>query len=102
MWQGVKRLIRGRHNQARELERSYRAVFLCPEGQAVLADLAAESGMYLAAPYELNERQSGYVDGRKALFARILSMLTVTPEEHLALQEAARRETLQLKEDEDQ
>lgn len=99
MWKGVKRLIRGKENQARELERSYKAVFLCPEGQAVLADLAAESGMYLAPPIDVDARQGGYMDGRKALYARILSMLNITPEEHLALQEAARRETLELKED---
>ncbi|MBO6629882.1 MAG: hypothetical protein JJ939_15810 [Alphaproteobacteria bacterium] len=50
--------------------------------------------MYQAPPEQLDLRQSGYVDGRKALYARILSMLRIPPEEHAALQEAARLETL--------
>lgn len=109
MWNSLKRAVpflkgadphRTRHMRARELERSYRAVFLCPEGELVLADLAAECGMYLAPALDVSERLGGYQDGRKALFARILSMIRVTGEEHAALQEAVRLETLQGQEDE--
>ena len=94
MWHSLRRLSPIRRHRARDLERAYRSVFLCPEGQAVLADLAAECGMYQAPPEALDTRQSGYVDGRKAMFARILSMIRIPPEEHAALQEAARLETL--------
>ncbi|MEJ8474600.1 hypothetical protein [Roseibium algae] len=98
-WLSLKRAVLGRHYRARELERAYRSVFLCPEGEIVLADLAAECGMYQAPPFDLTDRQGGYQDGRKALFARILSCLRISPEEHAALQEAARLETLPLDED---
>ncbi|MDN3720131.1 hypothetical protein QW131_15340 [Roseibium salinum] len=60
----------------------------------MLADLAAECGIYQAPPADLSPRASGYLDGRKALYARILSMIRIPPEEHAALQEAARLETL--------
>jgi hypothetical protein len=103
MWNSLRRMVpfrrgddkrRNTLQRAHELERSYRAVFLCPEGQLVLADLAAECGMYLAPAIDVTERQGGYQDGRKAIFARILSMVRVSPEEHAALQEAARFEAL--------
>ncbi|MEQ9277745.1 hypothetical protein [Roseibium album] len=76
------------------MERAYRSVFSSLEGQVVLADLAAESGMYQAPPVDLDMRQSGYLDGRKAMLARILSMIRIPPEEHAALQQATRLETL--------
>ena len=93
-WLSARRSARSRREQAKELERAYRSVFLCPEGQAVLSDLAAESGMYLAPLESMDQRQSGYADGRKAMLARILSMIRISDEEHAALQEAARFETL--------
>jgi len=94
VWRSLRRLAPTRKHRGRELERTYRSVFLCPEGEAVLADLAAECGIYQAPPVALDTRQSGYLDGRKAMFARILSMIRIPPEEHAALQEAARLETL--------
>ncbi|MEO9528409.1 hypothetical protein [Roseibium sp.] len=94
MWASLKRAARRRKDRPATIERAYRSVFLCPEGELVLADLAAESGIYQAPPAELGPRASGYLDGRKALYARILSMIRVSPEEHAALQEAARLETL--------
>ncbi|MFN3247695.1 hypothetical protein [Roseibium album] len=93
-WRSLKRLSPDKRHRAETLERAYRSVFLSEEGQVVLADLAAESGMYQAPPVDVDERKSGYVDGRKALYARILSMINVTPEEHAALQGAARLETI--------
>ncbi|MEQ8782515.1 MAG: hypothetical protein RIE06_22850 [Roseibium album] len=50
--------------------------------------------MYQAPPVDLDMRQSGYLDGRKAMLARILSMIRIPPEEHAALQQATRLETL--------
>jgi len=94
VWRSLRRMAPKRKHRGKELERAYRSVFLCPEGEAVLADLAAECGMYQAPPVALDMRQSGYLDGRKAMFARILSMIRIPPEEHAALQEAARLETL--------
>ncbi|WP_346908523.1 hypothetical protein [uncultured Roseibium sp.] len=99
MWHSLKRRARGRQAQARQLERSYRAVFLCPDGETVLADLAADCGMYLAPPGDVSPEQRAYMDGRKALFARILACIRLPLEEHAALQEAARLETLPLNED---
>lgn len=101
VWHSLKRIAR-RENRADAIERAYRSVFLCSEGETVLADLAAECGIYQAAPAEISQRESGYLDGRKALYARILSMIRISPEEHAALQEAARLETLpDLEPDED-
>lgn len=94
MWRSLKRAARRRKDRPAAIERAYGSVFLCPEGEMVLADLAAECGIYQAPPAELSPRASGYLDGRKALFARILSMIRVSPEEHAALQQAARLETL--------
>lgn len=94
LWRSLKRTARRRADRTAAIERAYRSVFLCPEGEVVLADLAAECGIYQAAPADLAPRESGYLDGRKALFARILSMIRISPEEHAALQEAARLETL--------
>jgi len=94
VWQSLKRIARQRTDRAAMLERAYRSVFLCAEGETVLADLAAECGIYQAPPVDLTPRESGYLDGRKALYARILSMIRIPPEEHAALQEAARLETL--------
>ncbi|GAB4512980.1 MAG: hypothetical protein Tsb0019_10070 [Roseibium sp.] len=94
MWRSLKRTASRRKDRADEIERAYRTVFLCADGEIVLADLAAECGIYQAPPAELSPRTSGYLDGRKALFARVLSMIRVSPEEHAALQEAARLETL--------
>ena len=94
MWNSLRRRAPSRRNRARELERAYRSVFLCPDGETVLADLAAECGIYQAPPVDLRPRESGYLDGRKALYARILSMIRIPPEEHAALQAAARLETL--------
>jgi len=94
MWRSLKRAADRRKDRADAIERAYRSVFLCPEGEVVLADLAAECGIYQAPPAELSPRASGYLDGRKALFARVLSMIRISPEEHAALQEAARLETL--------
>lgn len=94
VWHSLRRLAPRKRDRAERLERAYRSVFLCPDGEAVLADLAAECGMYIAPPVDLDARQGGYVDGRKALFARILHMIRISPEEHAALQEAARLETL--------
>jgi len=93
LWHCLRRIAR-RDRKSDAIERAYRSVFLCVEGETVLADLAAECGIYQATPVELSARESGYVDGRKALFARILSMIRISPEEHAALQEAARLETL--------
>lgn len=93
-WLSLRRRAPQRKHRGKEIERAYRSVFLCPDGEMVLADLAAECGMYQAPPVALDTRQSGYVDGRKAMFARILSMIRIPPEEHAALQEAARLETL--------
>ncbi|MEL7527415.1 MAG: hypothetical protein AAFN16_16675 [Pseudomonadota bacterium] len=94
LWHSLRRITRQRGKKADAIERAYRSVFLCVDGETVLADLAAECGIYQAAPAALSPRESGYVDGRKALFARILSMIRISPEEHAALQEAARLETL--------
>lgn len=94
LWHSLRRIVRRRDKRADAIERAYRSVFLCVEGETVLADLAAECGIYQAAPVELSPRESGYLDGRKALFGRILSMIRISPEEHAALQEAARLETL--------
>ncbi|MET1411672.1 hypothetical protein ABVF61_05360 [Roseibium sp. HPY-6] len=94
LWRCLRRIARRREDRAVAIERAYRSVFLCPEGETVLADLGAECGIYQAAPAELSPRESGYLDGRKALYARILSMIRISPEEHAALQEAARLETL--------
>lgn len=103
MWASLKRCIRRDPGQPRarlvrlranELERAYRTVFDTPEGQIVLADLAAHSRLYLAPTRDLTETQRAYADGGKALFARILACLTVTPEEHRELQEAARLELI--------
>lgn len=94
VWQCLRRITHRRKDGAAAVERAYRSVFLCPEGEVVLADLAAESGIYQAPPVELDARRGGYLDGRKALYARILSMIRISPEEHAALQEAARLETL--------
>lgn len=93
-WRSLRRATRRREERPAAIERAYRSVFLCPDGELVLADLAADCGIYQAPPVELDPRASGYVDGRKALFARILSMIRVSDEEHAALQEAARLETL--------
>ncbi|PVB59316.1 hypothetical protein [Labrenzia sp. 011] len=102
VWHSLRRVARRRRDRATEIERAYRSVFLCPEGETVLADLAAECGIYQAPPVDLAPRASGYLDGRKALYARILSMIRISPEEHAALQEAARLETLpDLENDED-
>ena len=73
--------------------------FLCPDGETVLADLAADCGMYQAPPGDVTPEQRAYMDGRKALFARILACIRLPSEEHAALQEAARLETLPLNED---
>lgn len=101
-WHSLRRIARRREERRTAIERAYRSVFLCPDGEVVLADLAAECGMYQAPPVALEERPGGYLDGRKALFARILTMIRIPPEEHAALQEAARLETLpDLDEDED-
>ncbi len=94
VWRSLRRLSPLRRDRAHTLERAYRSVFSSLEGQVVLADLAAESGMYQAPPVDLDMRQSGYLDGRKAMFARILSMIRIPPEEHAALQQATRLETL--------
>ncbi|MES0811320.1 hypothetical protein ABLO27_17675 [Roseibium sp. SCPC15] len=94
MWNCLRRRAPSRRSRASELERAYRSVFLCPDGETVLADLAAECGIYQAPPVDLGPRESGYLDGRKALYARILSMIRIPPEEHAALQAAARLETL--------
>jgi len=94
MWRSLKRAARRRQDRAATIERAYRSVFLCPEGELVLADLAAECGIYQASPVALAPRESGYMDGRKALFARILAMIRISPEEHAALQEAARLEMM--------
>jgi len=94
MWRSLKRVARRRKDRAAAIERAYRSVFLCSDGEIVLADLAAECGIYQAPPSDLSARASGYLDGRKALYARILSMIRVSPEEHAALQEAARLEML--------
>lgn len=94
VWRSLRRLAPQRRYRASELERAYRSVFLSPDGQAVLADLAAECGMYQAPPVEMDTRQSGYFDGRKAMLARILAMVRIPPEEHAALQEATRLELL--------
>ncbi|MEI2388091.1 hypothetical protein [Breoghania sp. JC706] len=103
MWASLKRRVRREPGlprarlvrlRANELERAYRAVFDTPEGQIVLADLAAHARIYLAPSPELSEVQRAYADGSKALFARILACLTVTPEEHRELQEAARLELI--------
>jgi len=102
VWHSLKRAARQRKERAGALERAYRSVFLCPEGETVLADLAAACGIYQAPPVHLEPRASGYLDGRKALYARILSMIRIPPEEHAALQEAARLEMLpELETDED-
>lgn len=94
IWRSLKRISPIKRHRAHFLERAYRSVFLSEEGQVVLADLAAECGMYQAPPVNVDVRESGYVDGRKALYARILSMIRVTPEEHEALQGATRLESL--------
>lgn len=94
VWRSLKRITARRRDRADAIERAYRSVFLCAEGEAVLADLAAECGIYQAPPVALSPRESGYLDGRKALFARILTMIRIPAEEHAALQEAARLETL--------
>ncbi|MCV0425157.1 MAG: hypothetical protein K5905_06775 [Roseibium sp.] len=94
VWHCLRRIARRRGDRAAVIERAYRSVFLCPDGETVLADLAAECGIYQAPPVELGPRESGYLDGRKALYARILSMIRIPPEEHAALQAAARLETL--------
>jgi hypothetical protein len=94
VWHCLRRIARRRKDRAAVLERAYRSVFLCPDGETVLADLAAECGIYQAPPVDLGPREGGYLDGRKALYARILSMIRIPPEEHAALQEAARLETL--------
>ncbi|AMN52538.1 hypothetical protein ACP90_08975 [Labrenzia sp. CP4] len=94
VWRSLKRAARRRRERAGVLERAYRSVFLCPDGEIVLADLAAECGIYQAPPVNLEPRAGGYLDGRKALYARILSMIRIPPEEHAALQEAARLEML--------
>lgn len=94
MWHCLKRRARRRKDRAAELERAYRSVFLSTDGETVLADLAADCGIYQAPPVDLGARAGGYLDGRKALFARILSMLRIPPEEHASLQAAARLETL--------
>lgn len=94
VWSSLRRITARRRERAAAIERAYRSVFLCPEGEVVLADLAAECGLYQAPPIGLGPREGGYLDGRKALFARILAMIRISPEEHAALQEAARLETL--------
>lgn len=94
VWRSLKRAAHLRGRRADVIERAYRSVFLCADGELVLADLAAECGIYQAPPVDLGPRASGYLDGRKALYARILAMIRVSPEEHAALQEAARLETL--------
>lgn len=93
-WQCLRRISRWRETRATAIERAYRSVFLSPDGEVVLADLAAECGIYQAAPVDLGPREGGYLDGRKALFTRILAMIRIPPEEHAALQSAARLETL--------
>ncbi|WP_422377448.1 hypothetical protein [Roseibium sp.] len=94
MWRSLKRVAVRRKDRPAAIERAYRSVFLCAEGELVLADLAAECGIYQAPPADLSVRASGYLDGRKALYARILAMIRISPEEHAALQQAARLETM--------
>lgn len=94
MWVSLFRLSPGKRYRAETLRRAYGSVFDSPEGQLVLADLAAECGMYQAPPVTASERECGFNDGRKALFARILEVLRIPPEEHAALQAAARLETV--------
>ena len=102
MWRSLRRVAARRQDRVAAIERAYRSVFLCADGELVLADLAAECGMYQASPADLSARGSGYLDGRKALYARILAMIRISPEEHAALQEAARLEGIpEIETDED-
>lgn len=90
---------RGPRAKAKELQRAYQAVFTSPDGQIVLADLAANSGFYFASDANLTERQAGYGDGRKAVYARILGMLRLTEREREDLEIGFREEVISQQED---
>ena len=65
VWRSLKRAARRRRERAGVLERAYRSVFLCPDGEIVLADLAAECGIYQAPPVNLEPRAGGYLTTRR-------------------------------------
>lgn len=99
MWQTISKLCgfnRADEQERRqaELVRVYRDVFMTPEGQCIVADLSRFTNFFSANGPELTDRERAYRDGMKNVFARITGLLTLTDEERLQLQSAARDELL--------
>lgn len=87
-----------RGNMAKELlAKAYANVFMGnatkAEAQMVLADLANESGFYkVFVPGEGVSLE--YNEGKRTLYGRIMAFIQMSPEEHRALEHAARQESI--------
>lgn len=82
------------HRAAHRLVQAYREVFgkSREDVEIVLADLAAFSGFYRVTPPEAGDL--AYNEGKRAVYARIFSLLRMTDEEIRGLEEAARHEAV--------
>lgn len=81
---------------AEELTRAYHAVFGngSNDAEIVLADLANYCGFYQVPPPDASAEQLRYEQGLRTAYARIHHFLSLTREQHQALETAARAESL--------
>lgn len=83
-------------NATLKLTEAYNQVFSKPgvreDVDLVLADLAEYSGYFATMPIDAPDRALQRMEGRREVFARILSLFGVTGEEREELRRAALRE----------
>lgn len=89
-----KSLPEGNRRGARreqQLVRSYATVFSLniEDAQLVMADLAEASGYYAVMPEDATAMQMARAEGRREIFARILSLVGVSEEQREAIRIAA-------------
>jgi hypothetical protein len=80
------------------LTRAYQAVFRGSpdrvQQEMVLADLAAHSGFYQVSPHDVSSSSLAYREGRRSLFGVITGHLSLSPDDVLAIENAARHEAI--------
>lgn len=80
------------------LTQAYNSVFRgspSSEDQSiVLADLAFHSGFSMVSPPSVSDAELRVNEGKRTMFARIRARINLTPQDHDALDNAARREAV--------
>ena len=99
-WSSIASMFRPGSRRGPEAEQrcqqAYHAVFrgspTRQDQEIVMADLASYTGFFKFYPKDVSGGALRYTEGRRSVYGRIHGHLTMTDEQHTALQQAARAE----------